>query len=269
MDIIVDSILDTLKIIPFLFISFIIMEMFEHKFDNRKFIIKKSILSPIIGAILGTIPQCGLSAVSANLYAAKIISLGTLIAVFLTTSDEMLPLLIAEGSSVNLIFKIILTKFIIGLVFGILIDLVYKNKNTKDNYDICDKDMCHCKDGIIKSSLIHTAKIILFILFANIFIGFIIDEDILINILESKKFLTPIIAILVGLIPNCASSVIITKLYLANIISFGSAIAGLLSCSGIGILILFKQNKNMIENIIILFLLVGISSFVGIILNIL
>jgi len=261
------SFLDVIKLIPFLFISFIVMELIEHKLNNKKKLKKINKFGPLAGATLGLIPQCGFSVVASTLYTAKVISLGTLFAIYLSTSDEMIPIMIANKADINTIVSILFAKFILGLFFGIVVDIVYKTKLNNQINDICDAEHCHCKKGIIKSSIIHTLKISLFILLVNIFLNIIIDKDILITFVDNNKILSPIISSVLGLIPNCASSVVITELYLKEIIPFGSCISGLLSGSGLGLLVLFKQNKNLKENILILLILVTFSSLCGIILN--
>lgn len=267
MEAILEAILDAIKLIPFLFISFIIMELIEHKLNNKNKLKKINKFGPLAGSILGLIPQCGFSVVSSTLYAARVITIGTLFSIYLSTSDEMLPILIANQANIDIIIKILFTKFILGLAFGIFIDIIYKTKLSNNINDICDNDDCHCKDGIIKSSLIHTLKISIFILIINIILNIIIDREVLTSFINNNKILSPILSSIIGLIPNCASSVIITELYLENIIPFGSCISGLLTGSGMGLLILFKQNKNIKENIIILLTLVIFSSICGIILN--
>ena len=222
---------------------------------------------PLAGAVLGLIPQCGFSVVSATLYSSKVITLGTLFAIFLSTSDEMLPIMMANKVDIDIILKLLFTKFILGLFFGILIDIIHKTKLSNNINEICDNDNCHCKESILKSSIIHTLKITGFIIIINIFLNFIIDTNSLSNFIANNKILSPILSSIVGLIPNCASSIVITKLYLENIISYGSCISGLLTGSGLGLLILFKQNKNIKENILILITLVVFSSICGIILN--
>ena len=261
------SLIDTIKLVPFLFISFIIMELIEHKLNSKKKLIKINKFGPLAGSILGLIPQCGFSVVASTMYSARVITLGTLFAIYLSTSDEMIPILIANNSSVNSIIKILFIKFILGLFFGILVDIIHKT-NLKNNInDICDNEHCHCKESIIKSSIIHTFKILSFIFIINIILTLIIDKDSITTFLNNNKILSPIISSIIGLIPNCASSVVITELYIRNIIPLGSCIAGLLSGSGLGLLVLFKQNKNMKENLIILFTLICFSSICGIILN--
>ena len=267
-DILLDALLDVLKLIPFLYLSFVIMELIEHKLNNQKKLDKINKFGPIAGSTLGIIPQCGFSALASNLYAARVITLGNLFSIYLSTSDEMLPILISHQSSIKEIVLLLSTKFAIGLVFGIIIDLIYQKRKKEDIQNICTKDNCHCEKNIFVSSLIHTLKISLFIFIINIILNTIIDESVLMNFTKNNKILSPIITALIGLIPNCAGSVVITELYLDRIITFGSCISGLLSSSGVGLLILFKQNKNIKENIMILLILLLISIICGIIFNI-
>lgn len=267
MEFLLEALLDALKLLPFLFISFIVMELIEHKLNNKKKIKKMNKFGPLAGSVLGLIPQCGFSVLSSNLYAARVITLGTLFSIYLSTSDEMLPILIANKTDINIILKILFVKFILGLFFGILVDIIYKTKLSNNINEICKEDNCHCKEGIIKSSLVHTLKISSFILLVNIILNLIIDKELFVNFINNNKIISPILSSIVGLIPNCASSVVITELYLQEIIPFGSCISGLLSGSGLGLLILFKQNKNQKENIMILITLILFSSICGIIIN--
>lgn len=268
LDIILDALLDTLKLMPFLFISFIIMELIEHKLNNKKKLIKANKFGPLIGSSLGVIPQCGFSALASNLYAARVITLGTLFAIYLSTSDEMLPIMLSNKTDINIIIKILLIKFVLGITFGIIIDLIYHTKKDNNIKYLCEEDHCHCEESILKSSIIHTLKISLFILIINLLLNTIIDKELITNFVNNNKILAPILTSIIGLIPNCASSVIITELYLDKVITLGTCMSGLLAGSGVGILVLFKQNKNLKENIIVLLLLILIASSCGIIFNI-
>ena len=277
-DVIKDTLFDSIKLLPFLFLAYLLMEYLEHKTGNKtKGIVKKSgKLGPLWGGIIGIFPQCGFSA-AANLYAGKIITMGTLIAVFLSTSDEMLPILISEAAPASLILKILAIKLVVGIIAGFIIDLVInvigKTKKVEPEEAVghmCEHDHCDCEHGIFKSALKHTINIFIFITiitFAiNTLIHFIGEETI-----EKAIAGVPVLGILVssifGLIPNCAGSVIITELYLSNLISFGSMIAGLLVGSGIGILVLFKSNKNIKENLTITGLLMLVGIIVGLIID--
>ena len=274
-DAILDSLIDTVKLIPFLLITYIIMEFIEHKTSHKtKDAIKKSgHFGPLIGGILGVVPQCGFSAASSSLYSARIITLGTLIAVFLSTSDEMLPILISEAVDVRIILSILGIKLVIAVIVGFIIDLFFRKKfetseDEPEIKDLCEHEHCHCEHGIFKSALKHTINITLYIfiisLVLNIIIYFI-GEDNLAHILNSTPIIGPIIASLVGLIPNCASSVIITQLYLSKVLNFATMIAGLLVNTGVGLLILFRTNKDLKENIKITVLLFAIGVIFGII----
>jgi len=271
-----DGVIDTLKLLPYLLITFVILEYIEHKFTkkNKKMLSENKKYGPLVGGLLGALPQCGFSSMAANLFSARVITIGTLIAVFLSTSDEMLPIMISEKVEISLILKIILFKVIIGIIIGFLIDLILRSKENKEEEkisDICKHDHCKCKqDGIIISSLKHTIKIGLFVLIANLLINIIIfeiGEENVSNLLLHKNFFTYFAASLIGLIPNCAGSVIITEIYLANLISIGTMLAGLLTGSGLGILLLFRTNKNLKENLKILSIIYFVGVIAGIIVD--
>ena len=274
LDIIMDGLIDTLKLLPYLLITFLILELLEHKLShkNEKILSKEKKLGPIFGGLLGAVPQCGFSTVASNLFSKRVITMGTLIAVFLSTSDEMLPIMLSEKADVFTLIKIVGFKVITGIIIGFIIDIIFKSKNkeyTNEIHDMCEEEHCSCeKDGIILSSIKHTLKIGLFVLLANLIINFIIfkvGEDTLSKLLLQKNILTYFCASLIGLIPNCASSVIMTELYLSKLITVGNLLSGLLTGSGLGILLLFKTNKNLKENILIL----SIIYFVGVILGLL
>lgn len=262
-----DALIDTLKLIPFLFVSFIIMELIEHKLNNKQKLENANKYGPLIGSALGVIPQCGFSALASNLYAARVITLGTLIAIYLSTSDEMLPIMLSHKTDLGIIMKILFIKFLLGILFGFLVDILYRKKEHTNIKHLCEEEHCHCEESIVKSSLIHTLKIAFFILIVNLILNTIIDENAIRHFATSSKVLAPIITSIIGLIPNCASSVIITELYLDNIITLGSTLSGLLSAAGVGLVVLFRQNKNLKENLLILLLLVSIASICGIIFN--
>ncbi len=270
LDILKDTAIDGIKLLPFLFITYLIMEYIEHKTSNKsKEIIKKSgKFGPIIGSVLGIFPQCGFSVSATNLYAARVITLGTLIAVYLSTSDEMLPIFISEAVPTTTIVKILAVKLLIGIIAGITIDFIIRKKNKQEDekiVDLCEKEHCHCNHGISKSALTHTVHIFLFIivitLIINIAIYFIGEEQIA-QFIQYNPILGPIIAGIIGLIPNCASSVILTQLYIEKVITASTMISGLLVSSGVGLAVLFKMNKGIKNNLKIVALLyaIGVSS---------
>ena len=276
-EVILDTLLDTLKLLPFLFLAFLLIELIEHKLTNKnkQIITKSKKYGSIIGSLLGIVPQCGLSAVATNLYITRIITLGTLISIYLSTSDEMLPILISEQAPISLIVKILSIKVLFGIIYGILIDYIIRKTNIikeKENYEICEHDHCHCEKGIIIPSLKHTLNIALFILLITFIINTIfnyVGEDFLSKLLLKNTIFGSFITSIIGLIPNCGSSVIITELYLNNSISFGALIGGLLTNCGTALIILFKGNKNIKENIFIISILYLLGVISGIIIELL
>ena len=277
LEVIEDALIDSVKLLPFLFITYLIMEYIEHKTSAKsKEAIKKSgKFGPIIGSILGIFPQCGFSVSATNLYAARVITLGTLISVYLSTSDEMLPIFISEAVPVTTILKILGIKLVIGMIAGILIDLCLRLKNrNKDEeekiVDLCEKEHCHCDHGIIKSALKHTISIFIFILIITVLINiaiYFIGEDRIAGFIEINPLLGPVLAGIIGLIPNCASSVILTQLYLENIVTATTMISGLLVNAGVGLAVLFKMNKGIKQNILIVILLYAIGVISGLLLQ--
>ena len=274
MDCIMDGLIDTLKLLPYLLITFLVLEFIEHKLSkkNQKLLEKNKKIGPLVGGLLGSLPQCGFSSMAANLFSARVITMGTLIAVFLSTSDEMLPIMLSKKTDIKLLLSIVGFKVIVGIIIGFIIDLIYRKKLKKEEIkELCEHDHCDCKHkNIILASLIHTLKIGLFILIANLLINIIIykvGEENVSSILLNNNILTYFAASLIGLIPNCAGSVIITELYLSNLITIGTLLAGLLTGSGLGILLLFKANKNIKENISILSIIYIIGVIIGIIVD--
>lgn len=280
-DVAIDTFFDILKLMPFLFLAYLLMEYLEHKTSKKiKGIVEKSgKVGPLWGSILGIVPQCGFSAAAADLYAGRVITLGTLIAIFLSTSDEMLPILISEMAPIDLILKVIGIKVLLGIIFGFLIDFIsrkmfkkkQKEKTEESIGHICEHEHCECeKDGILMAAIKHTIGILGFITtftFAINLAVFFIGEENIKAVITNMPFVGVLISGLFGLIPNCAGSVIITELYLSNIFSFGSLIAGLAVGSGVGILVLFKTNKKIKENIAITAILYTIGIVAGLVIE--
>lgn len=278
LEIIEETLIDGIKLLPFLFITYIIMEYIEHKTSNKtKDIIKKSgKFGPFIGSVLGAVPQCGFSVVATNFYAARVITLGTLISVYLSTSDEMIPIFISEGASIIILLKILGIKILIGMIAGFVIDFVLRlrKKDSEEEriIDLCEKEHCHCEKGILKSALKHTINIFVFILIITFVINIIIHlvgEETIENFVQSNVILGPVLGGIIGLIPNCASSVILTQLYLQNVIPISTMISGLLVGAGVGLIVLFKMNKGIKQNLKITALLYTIGVLSGIIMQIL
>ncbi|MCI9064028.1 MAG: arsenic efflux protein [Clostridia bacterium] len=277
LDILLDTVIDVLKLIPFLYITYLIMEYIENKTsDHAKQTIKKSgKWGPLIGGLVGVIPQCGFSASATNLYAARVISLGTLISVYLSTSDEMLPIFLSESIELNVILRILGIKLIIGIIAGFIIDYVItlKNKGEEEEkiVDLCEHEHCHChEEGILKSALRHTLNITVYIFIITLIINIIVEfvgPDNIASFIGNHTILGPAVSSLVGLIPNCAASVIIANLYIQNVINGASLIAGLLTGAGVGLIVLFRMNKNIKENIKIMTMIYLIGVISGIVLQ--
>lgn len=274
-NVIYDTLLDGIKLLPFLFVTYLAMEYIEHKAGSKaeRMIRKSGRFGPVIGGVLGIVPQCGFSTAAANFYAGRIITLGTLFAVFLSTSDEMLPILISEQVSPGIIGKILGTKALISMIAGFLIDFVISHHNTLHDEPlkiehICDHEHCHCGEGKIwKSALRHTLQIFVFILLVSFFLNLVIGlagKEALSGFLIEMPVLGPALAGLVGLIPNCAASVAITQLYLEGVLNAGSVMSGLLTSSGVGLLVLFRVNESKQENLKITAILYGIGIVSGI-----
>ena len=269
------SFLDTITIVPFLLVVFIILEYIEHSMNNKtiKIIEKSGKTGPLWGSILGVFPQCGFSAMATNLFASKIITMGTLVAVYLSTSDEMLPIMISQKSSAMEIFSIIIIKVIIAIIIGFIVDFAFKPESPTVNHieTLCDEDHCDCEHhSPIISALHHTLKITLIIMAVSFVLTFVIEsfgEESLSTMVQSAGIFAPIVAGVVGLIPNCAASVIITQLYIAGTISLGTTMAGLLASSGIGWIILFRLNKNLKENFKLLSIVYSSAVICGILID--
>ena len=268
--------LDNLKILPILFITYLIMEYVEHRSSARlqQTVAKAGKVGPLFGGLLGVVPQCGFSGAAANFYAGGIISLGTLIAIFLSTSDEMLPILISEAIDVWVIVKILCLKLAIGVIAGFVVDIINRKNKPEDVkheiHEMCSHDHCNCEKGVFRSAVKHTLQIFLFLLIVTVVLGFVIElvgEDNLANLILNKPVIGEVLAGIIGLIPNCSSSVIITKLYVSGAMGLGAMMAGLLVNSGVGVLILFRVNRNLKENLKILAMLYGIGVVVGILIS--
>ncbi len=270
--VIIHAVKDSIKLLPFLLITYILMEYIEHKMTDKskKAIEKAGRFGPVIGGIVGAVPQCGFSVSATNLFSSRVITLGTLIAVYLSTSDEMIPVLLSESVSISIIIKLILIKVFIGMIAGLIIDLVLRkfSKNEENKIaEICEEEGCHCENGILRSAIKHTVNIFIYIFITTVILNIIIEfvgEERLGSLILNKNVIGAIIAGLIGLIPNCASSVIITQLYAKGLITAGALLAGLLVGAGLGLLILFKTNKNLKQNIKIFFLLYMIGTLCGI-----
>lgn len=280
LDVLLDALLDTAKMLPFLFLAFLLMEFIEHKAGDKlaDFLGKAGTFpaaGPAAGAVLGCIPQCGFSVAAANFYAGRVITLGTLISVFIATSDEAIPVLLAHPEMLGSVWKLIAVKIIAALVAGIAADLIIRifriTTDGESFEDICTESGCGCgSHGIWYSALKHTLSVGIFIFIVNIVIGAAMSlagNEAVEHFIGSMGFFQPFAAGLVGMIPNCAASVLLTELYAEGAVSFGTAAAGLCTGAGIGLAVLFRTNKNVRENLVITVIVYAVGVICGIILN--
>ena len=276
-DIILDTLLDSVKMLPFLFGAYLLIEFLEHKASDKlqNALSKSGNHGIVVGAILGTVPQCGFWVAAANLYSGKVITLGTLIAVFISTSDEAIPVLLSSPGNAGVLLKLIIAKIVIALIAGFLVDFVLKARHVQENEpELQDHNvLCHhcgCEHGIIRSAIKHTVSIFLFILLVSFVLNGLITwigQDTISKVLLTDSVFQPFIAALIGLIPNCAASVMLVQLFLAGSLSFGSVVAGLCTGAGIGLAVLFRANRNWKKNLLILLLLYGIGSISGLMIH--
>lgn len=271
-----DSLKDSAGLFPFLLLTYILLEYIEHKDGGKSLnlIGKSGRLGPLFGALSGIVPQCGFAAAAANFYAAKAISIGTLLAVFLATSDEMLPIMVSSAVAPMIIVKILVIKLFFGVSIGILCDaILLKKAQSVDIEPLCEDADCHCAgEGILRPALFHAVKITLFVLLItlglNAFMA-IWGEHYLSEMMLNSPFVGVVVSGLVGLVPNCSASVVITQLWLSGAISLGAMMAGLLAGAGAGLLVLFRINKNKKENLKIVAILYFSAIVAGFLVNIL
>lgn len=277
LEIILETLIDNLMLFPFLFAAYLLLEYLEHKATAQTLekIAKSGRKGPLIGALCGIIPQCGFSAAAANFYAARVITRGTLIAIFLSTSDEMLPIMLAQSIPFKVIAAIIGYKFVFGLICGIMIDFYRKTKPLNvDITTLCHEANCPCEktDSLMKAAFFHSFNITIFIFAVSLILNLLLenlpfDE----NNFEfmQKPLISDFLAAFFGLIPNCSPSVILTQLYIEGGINLSTMLSGTLTGSGVGVLVLFKVNRKLKENFKILLLLYVLGISGGLISNLL
>lgn len=273
-----DTLTDALKMLPFLFAAFCLMELLEHHAGEKlsRFFARAGKAGPAVGAVLGCVPQCGFSVLSANLYAGGVITLGTLCAVFLSTSDEAVLLLAATPSAAPDILKLLLAKVLIGVAAGYLVDFLFRKKadSALQVKDLCDHEHCGCHEhgGVLRPALLHTAKMFGFVFLITLVLNFLVEflgHERLETLLLHDSVFQPFLTALFGLIPNCAASVLLTQLYLEGALQFGAVVAGLCTGAGAGLLVLFRENRNPKDNLKILGILYVAAVVPGVVLQIL
>lgn len=276
---ILHTLIDTAKVVPFLFLTYLLMEFLEHKAGGapERWLRGSGKVGPLIGGALGALPQCGFSAAATGFYTGRMITTGTLIAVYLSTSDEMLPILISSGAPIPTILKLLATKLIIGIAAGFAIDgiahLLRRGKEDAQEpqiEELCERENCDCGDRFVLSALKHTAYITVFLLLftfvLNIGIELVGEENIKSVVLD-RPVLGSLLAALVGLIPNCASSVALTSLFVDGVLSSGALLSGLMVNAGIGLAILFRNNRPVKDSLRVVAILFGISVVCGILID--
>lgn len=280
LELFLDAFFDTLKLIPFLFLTYLVMEWLEHRTGTKtqSMIRRAGRLGPVFGAALGVFPQCGFSTAASNLYSGGLITAGTLAAVFLSTSDEMLPIFISEAVPAMTIIKILLVKMIMGMISGFALDFLYHNIirkeiRYKNIHSMCESEHCKCEEGILKSTIRHTLQISLFVFIITLALNFIIaviGEDNISSLILNMPVVGELIAGVIGLIPNCAASVVITQLYLEGMIGAGPMLTGLLAGAGVGTLLLCRMNKkHPKQNIAIIGFVYVVSVIWGVLIDLL
>lgn len=303
-DVIADSVLDTLELVPFLFVTYLAMEALEHSTEGRvqTIVARAGHAGPVVGALLGAIPQCGFSAMAATLFSGGVVTVGTLVAVILSTSDEMVPVFLAHQEPVERLLSIMLLKVVVGIIVGLLLDAVlhavrHVGTPKPHIHDLCERAHCHCEEegegeipskqvstdtahhhqhhghghwAIVRSAAVHTVQVTGFILLVTFFFGLLIEvmgEDSLAQLLGSHPVRAAFLAALVGLIPNCGASVAITELYLDGVLGAGPMVAGLLASGGVGLLVLFRTNNNVRQNVAVTAFVYAVGVIVGLIVS--
>ena len=274
-DVLLDAFKDTLITLPFLFGVYLLIEYIEHKSSDKlgNALRKMGPFGSAGGAVIGAIPQCGFSVAASNLYAGRLISMGTLIAVYISTSDEAIPLIIGEPKAVPMLWKLILIKVGIamaaGMVVALAIKLFGKKQEQEPFKELCAD--CDCEHhSILHSALHHTLHIIIFILIINLVLGFVMEfagKQTVEKLMMTDSWVQPVIAAFIGFIPNCAASAVLTKLYIGGVVSFGALIAGLCTGAGVGLMVLFRTNKNHKQNFAIMGILYVVAVASGLIIQ--
>ena len=273
LDVLVDALIDCAKLIPFIFAVYLLIEYLEHHSSNKlgNALKKMGPFGPVGASVLGAVPQCGFSVMASNLFSGRLITVGTLIAVYISTSDEAIPILISEPKLISKLWVLILIKVAVGMISGLIVDLTVRLLH-KENREEPFKELCsHCDcehHSVLHSAIHHTVQITLFIFIVNLLLGAFMEfagEKTVSRVLMTDSFFQPFLAALIGFIPNCAASVVLTQLYVSGVLSFGSLVAGLCTGAGVGLLVLFRTNKHLKQNLAIVGILYLFAVIAGII----
>lgn len=279
-ELIQDTLIDTAKMLPFLFAACLLVEYAEHRADGRliRLLSRGGSVGFAVGAGLGLVPQCGFSAMAADLYSGHVISLGTLLAVFLATSDEAVLIFLSNPSALPLLGKLLVIKFCVALIVGFVVDYLLRRRLVHSGL-LREKEPIECpctheegEQSVFKAAVLHTMHLLFWILLFSLLIHAGMEyfgSDLLSQWITSSRFWQPALAALIGLIPNCAASVLLAQLYLAGSITFASLTAGLCSAAGIGLVVLFKTNKSRKKSLAILAMLYLASLAAGLVIGLL
>ena len=284
------SVFDTLELVPFLLLTYLAMEAIEHSASAhvQAAVERSGKAGPVAGALLGALPQCGFSAMAATLYAGRVVTEGTLVAVILSTSDEMVPVFLAHQEPMGHMLAIMGAKVAVGLVVGLAVDAVLRARHRAGDghlhiHELCEREHCHCDEGgahghehghghgrwaIVRSALVHTVQVTFFIFVVTFVFGLVIEhvgQDALGTLLANHPVRATFVSALVGLIPNCGASVAITELYLDGVLAVGPMIAGLLASGGVGLLVLWRTNADVRQNALVTVFIYAVSVLVGLV----
>ena len=281
------SVGDTLRLVPFLFVTYLAMEALEHASADRvQAVVERSgKAGPAVGALLGAIPQCGFSAMAATLYAGRVVTVGTLVAVILSTSDEMIPVFLAHGEPAGRMLAIMAAKVVVGVAVGFAVDVALRLLRRAGDghahiHELCERAHCHCDDddaghdhghgrwAIVRSAAVHTVQVGAWILVITFAFGLVIElvgVDALATAVANHPVRATFLSALVGLIPNCGARVAITELYLEGALATGPMLAGLLASGGVGLLVLWRTNADLRQNAVITLFVYAVAVVVGLV----
>ena len=279
------SVGDTLRLVPFLFVTYLAMEALEHASADRvQAVVERSgKAGPVVGALLGAVPQCGFSAMAATLYAGRVVTVGTLVAVILSTSDEMVPVFLAHQEPPSRMLAIMAAKVVVGVAVGFAVDVALRLLRRAGDghahiHELCERAHCHCDDehaghdhghgrwAVVRSAAVHTVQVSAWILAITFAFGLVIElvgVDALATAVTNHPVRATFLSALVGLIPNCGASVAITELYLEGALATGPMLAGLLASGGVGLLVLWRTNVDVRQSALITLFVYGVAVVVG------
>lgn len=272
--VITDTLKDALLILPVLFLAYLLMEALENVSGDKlqRALKHTGRLGPLLGAVLGVVPECGVAAAAGSFYAGRLITRGTTLAVFLSTSDELIPIFLSAGAEhLPVLFRIIGLKLVVAVIVGYTVDFLWRRRaESVGIHELCERDHCGCDDGehasIFRSAAVHTVKILALIAATSFVLGLVVHavgHETVGRLITDVPVLGQMAAGLLGLIPNCASSVLITELYLEGVISGGALLSGLLVSAGTGVLVLFRANRPRRETVFLVAILYGSGVLFG------